>query len=167
MQAAARKHPVRRVLTAIDLAERFLADAAFAIIVVTICWTVLSRYVLRTPVSWAEDVTSIAFAWLIFLGASVVHNRRAHISVDLLTSLLPARVQAVLDKLVEVFVVVFCGYAAWLCAQQTVVAHTTSKTTVLGIPLSFLFISVTVGFGMMAVRSLCYLAGFEPEEGGE
>jgi TRAP-type C4-dicarboxylate transport system permease small subunit len=155
---------VGRFLTAIDVAEKIAANSAFVIILVTICWTVISRYVLRSPVSWAEDITSIAFAWLIFIGAAAVHNRRAHISVDLLTSLLPAKLRLLLDTAVEIFVLVFCAYAAWLCGRQTIVAHTTSKTTVLEIPLSLLFVSVTIGFALMALRSAFYVAGFGPEE---
>lgn len=148
-----------RVLAGLDLAETAIANSATVVILATVCWNVISRYVLRSPVAWAGDVTSIAFAWLIFIGAAAVHNRRGHISVDLVAALLPERLRRMLDWLVEAFVAAFCAYAAYLCAQQTIVSHTTAKTTVLEIPLSVLFVSLAIGFLMMAVRSALFLAG--------
>jgi TRAP-type C4-dicarboxylate transport system permease small subunit len=152
-----------RILRGIDRVELFVANAANVVILATIFWNVLSRYVLETPVAWAEDVTSIAFAWFIFIGMAAVHNRRGHIGVDLLASLLPKGAGALVDKAGELFVLVFCSYAAYLCAAQTIVSHTTSKTTVLEIPLSVLFASLTLGFSLMAVSSAFHLAGSRTE----
>jgi TRAP-type C4-dicarboxylate transport system permease small subunit len=148
-----------RLLKGVGVLEAFLANSAFAIILLTICWKVLSRYVLATPVAWAEDVTSIAFAWLIFVGAAAVHARRGHVSVDLLTAALPRPVRLILDRAAEVFVLAFCAYAAWLCAEQTWVSHSQAKTVVLEIPLSALFAGLTLGFALMTLRSLAHLSG--------
>lgn len=146
-----------RLHRAVGLLETLLANTAFVIILLTICWKVLSRYVLATPVAWAEDVTSIAFAWLIFIGAAAVHSRRQHVSVDLLIAPLPPPVRLILDKSAELFVLVFCIYAAWLCADQTYISHYQAKTVVLEIPLSALFAGLTLGFALMALRSLAHL----------
>jgi TRAP-type transport system small permease protein len=154
------------LVRAAGVLEALLANTAFAVILVTICWTVLSRYVLAAPVAWAEDVTSIAFAWLIFIGAAAVHGRRQHVSVDLLTATLPRRVRRLLDTAVELFVLAFCAYAAWLCAAQAYVSHYQAKTVVLEIPLSVLFAGLTLGFALMALRSLAHLAGTPPPQRG-
>jgi TRAP-type C4-dicarboxylate transport system permease small subunit len=153
-----------RLVRAAGVLETLLADTAFAVILLTICWAVLSRYVLATPVAWAEDVTSIAFAWLIFVGAAAVHGRRQHVSVDLLTASLPRPVRLILDKAVELFVLVFCGYAAWLCAEQTYVSHYQAKTVVLEIPLSMLFAGLTLGFALMALHALAHLGSAPPPD---
>lgn len=146
-----------RFFEAVTFLEKVIANSAYVIILATICWNVLSRYVVPTPAAWAEDVTSIAFAWLIFVGAAAAHNKRAHISVDLLTMVLPKPAQRVLAKAVEVFMLVFCTYATYLCAQQTYVSHFKAKTIVLHIPLSVLFAGVTLGFALMALRSAQHL----------
>ncbi len=42
------------------------------VILLAICDNVVSHRVPRTPVAFTEDVTSIAFAWLIFIGAATI-----------------------------------------------------------------------------------------------
>lgn len=143
----------------LDRGSLFVANTALVVLLLTICWTVISRYALRSPVSWAEDVTSIAFAWFIFIGMVAVHNRRGHIGLDVFTSALPRVVHAPLAIGADIFVAVFCFYTAYLCALQTYVSHRSAHTTVLEIPLSFFFASLAIGFFLMALRSVTYVFG--------
>jgi TRAP-type C4-dicarboxylate transport system permease small subunit len=139
-----------------------IANLSLVIIVGVICWTVWTRYVLRTPVGWGDDITSLTFAWFIFIGMAAVHNRRGHVSIDIVTSTLPPKAQAFFDKLGDVIVAVFCGYTAYLCTQQAIVAHGMSHTPVLDIPLSYFFASLAIGFGLMSIRSVGFLLGVRP-----
>lgn len=151
----------------VDRASLFIANTAMAVILLTICWTVISRYVLRTPVSWSEDVTSIAFAWFMFIGMVAVHNRRGHIGLDIFTSALPRVMHAPLARGADIFVAVFCFYTAYLCALQTYVSQGSAHTTVLKIPLSFFFASLAIGFFLMALRSVTYVFGAQPIKDSE
>jgi TRAP-type C4-dicarboxylate transport system permease small subunit len=142
-----------------DRASLFVANLALAVMLGTVCWTVISRYLLHTPVSWAEDINSIAFAWFIFIGMVAVHNRRGHIGLDVFTSALPPWIQVQLGRARDAFVAVFCFYTAYLCGAQSYVSHTSAYTTALKIPLSFFFSSLAIGFFLMAVRSITFLFG--------
>ncbi|MFI4982187.1 MAG: TRAP transporter small permease, partial [Nevskiales bacterium] len=113
----------------------------------------LSRYVTESPATWVQEVTTIAFAWVVFVGAAEVHRAGKHVSVNLVTSLLPARLQAVLAVAGGIFVALYCLYAAWLSLQQTIASNST-HTPMLGIPLSVPFAGLTVGFLLMGLRGL-------------
>ena len=139
-----------------------IANLSLVIIVGVICWTVWTRYVMKTAVVWGEDITSLTFAWFIFIGMAAVHNRRGHVSIDIVTSTLPKKAQAFLDKLGDVIVAAFCAYTGYLCTQQAIVAHGMSHTPVLDIPLSYFFASLAIGFWLMAIRSVGYLLGVRP-----
>lgn len=151
----------------VDRIALFIANTAMAAMLATICWTVISRYLLRSPVSWSEDVTSIAFAWFMFIGMVAVHNRRGHISLDIVTSALPAGIQALLARGADIFVAVFCFYTAYLCGWQAYVSQGSAHTTVLKIPLSFFFSSLAIGFLLMALRSVTYIFGARALEDSE
>jgi TRAP-type C4-dicarboxylate transport system permease small subunit len=153
----------RRFFRALDSAELFIANTALVIICLTICWNVVSRYMLKTPVAWAEDVTSISFAWFIFIGMVAVHNRRGHISIDIAIGILPDIWRRFIERAVDLFVMVVCAYTAYLCGLQTVVSHTTAQMTVLNVPLSALFASLTLGFALMALRSGFFVLGLRPD----
>lgn len=45
---------------------------------------VLLRYVLHSPISWAEQIARFAFLWIIMLGIPVMFNRNIKISFDVI-----------------------------------------------------------------------------------
>lgn len=133
--------------------ELVAMNIGFAVLVCSIVWGVLSRYVTELPATWVEEVSSIAFTWVVFVGAGEVHRRGRHVRVDLLISLLPARIRPAEDVVVEVFVVLYCLYVAWLGLQQTI-ASNAATTSMLNIPLSVPYAGLTLGFLLMGLRSV-------------
>jgi TRAP-type C4-dicarboxylate transport system permease small subunit len=133
--------------------EHVLMNIGFVVLVCAIVWGVLSRYVTESPATWVEEVSSIAFAWTVFVGAAEVHRRGKHVSVDLVTAFLPAGIRAAVAVAALTFAMAYCLYVAWLGALQTIASHAAS-TSMLRIPLSVPYAGLTLGFLMMAVRSL-------------
>jgi TRAP-type C4-dicarboxylate transport system permease small subunit len=151
---AAEENPLPRgFFASIESFEQILMNVSFVILLGALSWGVLSRYVVPTPATWVEEITSISFAWLIFVGAAEVHRRKQHVSVDLLTNLLPPSLQRLLALLVEVFVAGLCFYVAYLGVRQTIVMHT-SMTSLLRIPLSIAYTGFTLGIFLVGVRGL-------------
>lgn len=133
--------------------ELVMTNAGLVVLVGSIVWGVLSRYVTKEPATWVEEVSSIAFTWVVFVGAAEVHRRGRHVSVDLLTALLPERLRAGLDIAAQVFVAALSLYIAWLGLRQTMVSNS-AHTSMLGIPLSVSYAGLTFGFLMIGLRSL-------------
>jgi TRAP-type C4-dicarboxylate transport system permease small subunit len=133
--------------------ELVAMNIGFVVLVGSIVWGVLSRYVTESPATWVEEVSSIAFTWVVFVGAAEVHRRGRHVSVDLLTAFLPARVRGKQRAAVEIFVALYCLYVAWLGLQETI-ASNSATTSMLGIPLSVAYGGLTVGFFLMGLRSI-------------
>ena len=133
--------------------ELVAMNVAFVVLVGAIVWGVLSRYVTRNPATWVEEVSSIAFIFVVFIGAAEVQRRSKHVSVDLLTSLLPQRVRRPLDFVVGALVAVYCFYVAWLGFREAV-ASNSATTSMLNIPLSVPYGALTLGFLLFGLRSL-------------
>ena len=137
----------------IESIEQAIMNIAFVVLLVAISWGVLSRYVVYSPATWVAEVAGISFAWLIFVGAAEVHRRMQHVSVDLLTSTLPLRVQSVLSIAVDLFVIAFCFYVTYLGVRETIAIHS-STTSMLRIPLSAGYSGLTFSFFLMGMRGL-------------
>jgi len=60
---------------------------------------VFSRYVLKSPIDWSEELLTYSFAWASFVGASLAIHTKSHFSVDLLVRVFPHG----LRKAVEIF----------------------------------------------------------------
>jgi TRAP-type C4-dicarboxylate transport system permease small subunit len=141
------------LLSSFESLEQIVMSVALVILFGALSWGVVSRYVVPTPATWVEEVTSISFAWLVFVGAAEVHRRKQHVSVDLLTNLLPPVIQRGLALAVEAFVVAYCFYIAYLGFQQTIATHS-STTSMLRIPVSVSYAGFTLGVFLMGLRGL-------------
>lgn len=133
--------------------EHVAMNIGFVVLVCAIVWGVMSRYVTEAPATWVEEVSSIAFAWVVFVGAAEVHRRAKHVSVDLITAFLPGPLRSALAATTAIFVALYCFYVAWLGAQQTI-ASNSAFTSMLHIPLSIPYAGLTIGFLAMGLRGL-------------
>lgn len=61
-----------------------LAGGSFLIMVILTCWQVFTRYVLKHPSPWSEELVSYLFAWMSLLGASLVTGERGHMNIPIL-----------------------------------------------------------------------------------
>jgi len=137
--------------------ELIAMNVGFVVLVAAIVWGVLSRYVTEEPATWVEEVSSIAFTWVVFIGAAEVHRRGKHVRVDLVTNLFPARLRAGVELAGGLLVALYCFYLAWLGARQVLISNSAS-TPMLRIPLSVPYVGLTLGFFLMGLRSLQRLA---------
>lgn len=77
----------------------FLAGVSFAAMVILTCWQVFTRYILKNPSPWSEELVSYLFAWMALIGASVVTGERGHMNI-------PIVVDKMGDKSKKVFLII-------------------------------------------------------------
>jgi TRAP-type C4-dicarboxylate transport system permease small subunit len=136
--------------------EHVMMNIAFVVLACAIIWGVLSRYVTDAPATWVEEVSSIAFAWVVFMGAAEAHRRGKHVSVDLITSFLPGPLRRLLSVAIAIYVAAYCCYIAWLGALEAI-ASNSAHTSMLNIPRSVPYAGLTLGFLAMGLRGLRHL----------
>lgn len=61
-----------------------LAGVSFLAMVVLTCWQVITRYLLKSPSTWSEELVSYLFAWASLFGASLVTGERGHMNIPIL-----------------------------------------------------------------------------------
>jgi TRAP-type transport system small permease protein len=102
----------------------------------TVC-DVIGRYVFSAPIKGAAELTEILLAATIFLGLGAVSLREDHVTVDLLTERMPARVQPLRQALTGLFSGVVLGVVAWrLWVHATQIGGYGGTTASLGIPVA-------------------------------
>ena len=52
-------------------------------IVTVVCWQVFSRFILRAPSSYTEELARFLLIWIGVLGASYAYRTKAHLGLDL------------------------------------------------------------------------------------
>ena len=140
-----------RRLGRFDLVEEVIACSALLVVVAAVCWGVLTRYITAQPAPWAGEVAGMGFAWLVFLGAAAGYKRGLHVSIDILTQFLPRPLERALAVLVQLAILAFAGYVAWLGVGFTI-RNLANPSPVLRIPQSIIYLAVTLGFLSIALR---------------
>lgn len=87
--------------TLIDRVVGWALAACLAAMTCVVFVSVLFRYVLNSPLAWGEELASMLFAWLTFVGAYFGIRTRTHIRIDTLVAFLPPAVQRALERLVD------------------------------------------------------------------
>ena len=61
--------------------EAFVA-VVMAVLVLDVSWQVFTRFVLRDPSTWTDELATFLLVWVSLLGAAVALRRGAHLGVD-------------------------------------------------------------------------------------
>lgn len=84
-----------------------LAGGSFLAMVVLTCWQVITRYVLKHPSTWSEELVSYLFAWMALLGASLVVGERGHMNIPVIVEKMSPPIQKALAIFGEIVACLF------------------------------------------------------------
>ncbi|QDG75400.1 TRAP transporter small permease [Labrenzia sp. PHM005] len=139
-------------------AERYLAAALLAFIVLLISFNVVMRYVFNASLSWGEELTLWTFVWFIWIAVSYGFHKREHIRITVLKDQLPDRVQLMLDMLVDVLILMFLTLLTYECLKLIQLPYVAKqKSVVLGLPIPILYASAPVGAALSSIRVVQHL----------
>jgi TRAP-type mannitol/chloroaromatic compound transport system permease small subunit len=95
-------------------------------LLVIVLYEVLMRYAFNAPTVWGFEATAFAYGMHYMLGLSFMENAQGHVRVDIVTSRLPVKVQAVImiAGYLLIFIPVF-GLMTWGAIKF---AHTATIT---------------------------------------
>lgn len=134
------------IVNRIYLAVVFLSAAAMVSIVIA---GVVFRYVLQSPLVYSFDLSTLLFAWMIFLGLVVADQHRAHLGVDVFVSGLSPRWQLVFETISDLVVLAIALMLCWLGLELTL--RTGLQITSMRISLKWLYASLPVGMGLFSL----------------
>mgnify|MGYP001136188171 CR=1 FL=1 len=84
-----------------DTFEEILGGILMVVIFLCATFQVLNRFMLHFSAPWTEELCRYAFIWVAFLGVANGVKRGTHLNVDLIDSVLPKKVKAVLDVVLD------------------------------------------------------------------
>ena len=148
-----------------DQFEEIVACLALAIVVASVSWGVITRYITAQPAAWASEVATLSFAWVVFFGAAAGIKYRLHPSIDMLVVRMPRPLQHVVRALNHALVLGFCVFMVVFGTRFAIDAWS-NPSPVLRLPLTWLYGPVAFCFALMALRYLqVLLRGPWPIEG--
>lgn len=117
-----------------------LAGVSFLAMVILTCWQVFTRYILKNPSSWSEELVSYLFAWMALLGASIVVGERGHMNIPILADRMKPPVKKALAILSEIVACLFAAVILVFGGMQITSLAMGQMTSSLGVPIGIFYI---------------------------
>lgn len=139
--------------------ERLIAVMA-GLLVIDVVWQVASRFIVRRPSSFTEEVASILLIWVSLLGAAAAYERGSHLGVDILVIRFGPAAQRRVQAFIAVCALAFAGLI--LLGGGGSIVEVTLKyhqiTPALGIPRGLVYLALPVSGLCLAVFAVIRLA---------
>lgn len=136
--------------------EEIVASLLFIVTLVLVIINVLTRYVFRTGIPWAEEMATSCFVWTAFIGSAACYKMRAHVGVDILVNKLPLRTQNVVKIIVDIMMAFLCAYLFYLSCIYLKRSYR-KPTAILGVSSAWVSSSLALSFVDMAVWSVIFI----------
>ena len=124
----------------ITRALNVLAGVSFLAMVILTCWQVLTRYVLKDPSTWSEELVGYLFAWMSLMSASLVTCERGHMNIPILVEKCSVGVQKILNCLGELIAFLFSAVILTFGGFQITSLAMGQMTSSLGVPIGIFYI---------------------------
>jgi TRAP-type C4-dicarboxylate transport system permease small subunit len=99
------------------------------------------------PISWAVDISTFLFAWIVFLGGDAAMRRDALVSIDMFVKLLSEKAQLNIKIINNIIIIAFLIAMIGYGIKLTI---TTYHRTFAGLPwLSFSYATASVPLGCL------------------
>ena len=138
------------------LCIRGLCKIICAVMVLSVFYAVLGRFILPTTPRWCEEVGILCMVWICFLASTLAIRDGIHVRMDILNYVLPKAVSKALHALSYVALLVLCLvwiFAGWEVIDMTLIPKMPSTQ----LPQAILYGSVFASGILGAIMSLSRL----------
>ena len=134
--------------------EAWVALGFFWVLGLTVFYQFFTRYVLNNSAAWTEEIARYLLIATVFTGAAIGVVKNNHIQVDFFYRFMPKSMARVIATVVDVMRIGFFAAAAVLCGMMMLKLGSTSRMTMVDLPMNWVYGICLLSFAAMAVRSV-------------
>lgn len=136
--------------------EEILCSVFLVAMISLVIVNVFLRYLFSYSIFWAEEIATICFVWLVFVGASATYKHKMDMGIDVLITKTPKRVEKIIRFVVDLILLAINGYIFYIAIVFTKIAWV-KPTAVLGVSSAVINSALIVGFGLITFHTLRFL----------
>ena len=141
----------------IDKIIQVLSTIIMGVMVIAVCWQVITRYILNNPSTVTEEALRYLLIWVTMVGGAYAYGRRKHLAITALSKRLSFKGQKILDIFVQAMVILFCVVV--MIGGGTRLVHTAADqlSAALQLPMPLIYASVPVGAILFIFYALIFI----------
>jgi TRAP-type C4-dicarboxylate transport system permease small subunit len=136
--------------------EEIVCSGFLITMIVLVIVNVFLRYLFNYSIFWAEEVATICFVWLVFVGASATYKHKMDMGIDVLITKMPPKAEKSIRFIVSLILLAINGYIFYMAIVFTNIAWV-KPTAVLGISSAAVNSALVVGFGLITFHTIRFL----------
>ena len=146
----------KRAHMVFDWINRLFEWVCYGLLTVLVLITVVQvflRYVLRSPVSWSEEIALLLLVWFGMLAVAIAVFRHTHMVISVVWDRFPPPVQHVVNIAVELLIIIFALNIA-INAQLLIDIVGDQPLSASELPKAWLYYPLQFGGGLMAFNAI-------------
>jgi TRAP-type C4-dicarboxylate transport system permease small subunit len=140
----------------LDSSLELLVMVVVAVLVLDVSWQVFTRFILKNPSTWSEELAVFMLIWVSLLGAAVALNRGAHLGIDYFVGKLPPRKRLYTEIFVFLCMALF-SFTVMVLGGIELVGNTLrlkQLSPALGIKVGYVYLAVPISGFFLVLYSV-------------
>ena len=132
-----------------------------AVMVLDVSWQVFTRFVLKDPSSFTEELAGFLLIWIGLLGASYAYYTRAHLGIDILTGKLSGVNRRIVEMVIHGIVFLFSLFIPLIGGYRLVSLTFTLNqiSPALGISMGYIYLVLPLSGILLMYYSIYFIRG--------
>lgn len=140
----------------IDKIIQVLSTIIMGVMVIAVCWQVITRYILNNPSTVTEEALRYLLIWVTMVGGAYAYGRRKHLAITALSKRLSFKGQKILDIFVQAMVILFC-VVVMIGGTRLVNTAADQLSAALQLPMPLIYASIPVGAILFIFYALIFI----------
>ncbi|WP_338786529.1 TRAP transporter small permease [Metabacillus sp. FJAT-53654] len=133
---------MRNLKKSVDRIIEFLTCTLFVVMVAVASWQVLSRFILKSPSTFTEELLRYSLIWLAMLAAAYVVGKNQHIAITFLRDRLVENSKITLDIVIQSIFLLFAAIIMIYGGGRAVSLTMAQISPALHLPMGFVYLAL-------------------------
>jgi len=141
-----------RLDSIIDRVEQTLISILLSVMILIAFLQIVLRNLFATGLTWGDPLVRNLVLWVGFIGAAIATREGKHISIDVVSQLVPARGKIFIEVIIQIFSFIVCGLLTFAAVKFVRNEALMGSITFLGIRAWVPELILPAAFGLMTLR---------------
>ncbi|WP_319561685.1 TRAP transporter small permease [Marispirochaeta sp.] len=114
---------------------------------------VFSRFILKAPIGWSEELLTYSFTWASFIGASMAIYTNSHFSVDIVIKHFPERFLKSIRFFVSLLICIFAAFLLFMGTRLSIANHI-QRMNILPISMFWAYLAMPVSGAFILIHGI-------------
>lgn len=143
----------------VDKVLKWILVIIMAAMTLNVLWQVFTRFVLKNPSSFTEELARYMLVWVGILGAGYVAGQKLHLAIDLLLTKLTGNKKSYLEIMIQLLILIFAFFVMVIGGMRLVQITLTLNqiSAALQIPLGYVYLVIPISGILIMFYALTFI----------